>query len=162
MRKTLSELGQFSIRVLEHWNSVGSESLSYYFEGCKLCRVRLGKGKISKGGGVVRKERSNIKRDRTPLLTMPPTSNHYEETGYFASLSGLVLFYRRWKDEEKEPWNPCLGSRYSNFEVQASNIFNENYSNSNIFNGPGVESVFHSRDHPIIPIPFLFFFNENI
>ena len=62
-----------------------------------------GRAKFQKVVGLSEKERSNIKRDRTPLLTMPPTSNHYEETGYFASLSGLVLFYRRWKDEEKEP-----------------------------------------------------------
>ena len=76
--------------------------------------------------------------------------------------SELVLFYRRWKDEEKESWNPCLGSRYYNFEGPAANSFSKNYSNSNLFNSPSAESVFHSPDLPIIPVPFLHIFLKHL
>ena len=35
-------------------------------------------------------------------------------------------------------------------------------SNSDIFNDPSAKSVFHSRDHPIIPIPFLLIFFSDL
>ena len=151
MIKTLSELDRFLIKVLEHWSSVGSQSLSHYFEDCNLCQVYLGKGKVSNGGGGVRKGEVRYKGQMELLCSLCHLPQAItRRKGTLQVFSELVLFYRRWKGEEKESWNPCLGSNYSNFEVEAANFFSENYPNSNIFNGPSVES----KHHPIIPIPF--------
>ena len=73
---------------------------------------------------------------------MPLTQAITRRQNTLQVLSELLLFYRRWKDEEKEWWNPCLSSRCSNFEVQAPNSFSENYSNSNLLSIPSFSPLF--------------------
>ena len=117
---------------------MGSEIFSHYFEGCKLCWVHLGKGKISKWGGVIRKGcyATYLKPLRGDRILCKSSVSCFS-----------FIVDGRMKKKNHETGVLVVVILISNILI----------SNSNIFNDPSAKSVFHPLDHPIIPIPFLFF-----
>ena len=85
--KTFSELGQFSVRVLEHWNIAGSER-GALVTSCKTAiyaGFTWGRAKFQKGAGLSKKENASIKEGWNPSVHHATYSSYYEETEYFAS-----------------------------------------------------------------------------
>ena len=85
--KTFSELGQFSVRVLEHSDIAGSERGALV----TICKTAIyvgfiwGRAKFQKGAGFSKKENSSIKEEWNPSVHHAIYSSYYEETEYFAS-----------------------------------------------------------------------------